>query len=67
GPVGPVAPLIPVGPVGPVAPLIPVGRVNEEIGGNVGPIKLESSESADGFLKFNPSHFFFLSIYLTPN
>ncbi|WP_218012201.1 hypothetical protein, partial [Bacillus thuringiensis] len=33
----------------------------------VGPIKLESSELADRFLEFNPSHFFFLSIYLTPN
>ncbi|MCH5471025.1 hypothetical protein L4B24_26890 [Bacillus toyonensis] len=38
-PVGPVRPVGPVAPVGPVPPVGPVGRVNDVIGGSVGPIK----------------------------
>jgi len=32
-------PLGPVSPVGPVVPVTPVGRVNDGIGGNVGPTR----------------------------
>lgn len=37
--VGPVGPVSPVAPVLPVGPVIPVGRVNDGIGGKVGPTR----------------------------
>lgn len=48
--VGPVGPVSPVAPVLPVGPVIPVGRVNDGIGGKVGPTRSGEIEISDFIL-----------------
>nr|WP_276565434.1 hypothetical protein [Bacillus thuringiensis] len=46
----PVGPVFPVGPVLPVGPVMPVGRVNDGIGGKVGPTRSGEIEISDFIL-----------------
>jgi hypothetical protein len=46
----PVGPVSPVGPVMPVGPVTPVGRINDGIGGNVGPTRSGEIKISDFIL-----------------